>query len=624
MYEKSDYVKARLEFKNAAQIDPKYADAYRMLGLIDLKENNLRGAYGLFSKAIELNPTDLESQYQLGKILLGAGQPDKAMEKAELILKKDATHTDGLLLKGAVYVARKEFTTAIPFLDGLIAKGISKPDAFMLLASAHMQKNDAVQAEATLVKGGVANPKSIEILMALADLKVRAGKVDDAAATIKQVMTLEPKEPRHGITLAQLYWAANQQQKAQDTVKGLIAADPQDQNIRLQVAGFYLSHSKPDDAERELKEGIAAIAKNFKLRFALSELYANLNKGDLAIETLKEAMAKGKDLEKPDLIQIKTTLAKIYLIRRDLETSAKFADEVINESPKNSDAHFTKGSIYLLKGDGSKAVSEFRSVVTENPKFAQAQIRLADAHLLNKEANLALDALKTAVKADPESRELLRGMARMLMIQKDFKQAEETLNKILAKNPADLEIKSDLGDMFVRSGDLKRAEAQYAELKRKAPELPIGYVKFSELYLKQGMSDKALNELEQAYKRNPGSWRVCNDLAYLLSEKSRSAGDLDRALTLAQKAQSLSPEELNVSDTLGWVYYKKGDFKRALELISKIQAVAPGSPIVNFHLGMAQYKSGMMTEAKNSLKKSLASGEHFSGSDEAAKIMKSL
>jgi tetratricopeptide (TPR) repeat protein len=133
-----------------------------------------------------------------------------------------------------------------------------------------------------------------------------------------------------------------------------------------------------------------------------------------------------------------------------------------------------------------------------------------------------------------------------------------------------------------------------------------------------------LNELEQAYKRNPASWRVCNDLAYLLSEKSQSAASLDRALMLAQKAQTLSPEELTVSDTLGWVYYKKGDFKRALEVIAKIQAAAPGSPVLNYHLGMAQYKAGKIPEAKESLKKSLASNEQFAGRNEAEKIIKTL
>jgi hypothetical protein len=39
---------------------------------------------------------------------------------------------------------------------------------------------------------------------------------------------------------------------------------------------------------------------------------------------------------------------------------------------------------------------------------------------------------------------------------------------------------------------------------------------------------------------------------------------------------------------------------------------------------MVQYKSGKISEAKESLKKSLASGEHFSGRDEAEKTVKTL
>ncbi|MFA7060565.1 MAG: tetratricopeptide repeat protein, partial [Pedobacter sp.] len=175
LYEKADYVKAKLEFKNAVQIDPKFADPYRMLGLIDMKEGNFRGAYGLFSKAIELNPADLDAHYQIGKLLLGAGQYDKSMEKAELILKKDANHADGMLLKGAVYIARKEFNIVIPFLEEVISKGVTKPDAYMLLSSAYFQKNDAVNAESVLNKGIAVNPKSVDMLMSLADLKIRSG-----------------------------------------------------------------------------------------------------------------------------------------------------------------------------------------------------------------------------------------------------------------------------------------------------------------------------------------------------------------------------------------------------------------------------------------------------------------
>ena len=35
LYEKGDYVKARLEFKNAIQIDRRFGEAHYMLGMVD-------------------------------------------------------------------------------------------------------------------------------------------------------------------------------------------------------------------------------------------------------------------------------------------------------------------------------------------------------------------------------------------------------------------------------------------------------------------------------------------------------------------------------------------------------------------------------------------------------------
>ena len=56
LYEQADYGRARLEFKNAIQIDPKFSDGYRMLGMVELKEKNFKKAYQYLSKSIALNP----------------------------------------------------------------------------------------------------------------------------------------------------------------------------------------------------------------------------------------------------------------------------------------------------------------------------------------------------------------------------------------------------------------------------------------------------------------------------------------------------------------------------------------------------------------------------------------
>ena len=51
LYEKGEYVKARLEFKNALQIDSKFAMGHYMLGRVEMKTQNPRGAFKAFSKA---------------------------------------------------------------------------------------------------------------------------------------------------------------------------------------------------------------------------------------------------------------------------------------------------------------------------------------------------------------------------------------------------------------------------------------------------------------------------------------------------------------------------------------------------------------------------------------------
>ena len=54
LYEQGDYVKAQLEFKNALQIDPNFAEGFYWLGMIKQQEGNWKQAYGSFAKTAEL------------------------------------------------------------------------------------------------------------------------------------------------------------------------------------------------------------------------------------------------------------------------------------------------------------------------------------------------------------------------------------------------------------------------------------------------------------------------------------------------------------------------------------------------------------------------------------------
>ncbi|MDH5572146.1 MAG: tetratricopeptide repeat protein, partial [Gammaproteobacteria bacterium] len=49
-YEEGNYDKAKIEFRNVLQIDPKYAEGYYMVGLLEEKKQNYQPAFANYLK----------------------------------------------------------------------------------------------------------------------------------------------------------------------------------------------------------------------------------------------------------------------------------------------------------------------------------------------------------------------------------------------------------------------------------------------------------------------------------------------------------------------------------------------------------------------------------------------
>ena len=69
-FEKQDYRAASIQFRNAVQIDPKYADAHYQLALSDLQLQDWRSAYGELTRTLDLAPENFKAQISMGNLLL--------------------------------------------------------------------------------------------------------------------------------------------------------------------------------------------------------------------------------------------------------------------------------------------------------------------------------------------------------------------------------------------------------------------------------------------------------------------------------------------------------------------------------------------------------------------------
>jgi tetratricopeptide (TPR) repeat protein len=137
----------------------------------------------------------------------------------------------------------------------------------------------------------------------------------------------------------------------------------------------------------------------------------------------------------------------------------------------------------------------------------------------------------------------------------------------------------------------------------------------------KGDIPKAQAAYEDALKIEPRFAVAANNLAYLYSEHG---GDKERALQLAQTAKEADPDNPGISDTLGWVLYKRGVHQRALALLQESAAKLPDNPEVQYHLGMAEYKAGNKDAAKTALTRAVGSKTAFRGVDEARRTLAEL
>ena len=96
--ESKNYDKAKIEFKNVLQIDPKDADAHMQLGKVEEKRQNFPKAFSAYEKAAELRPDWIEPKARMAQFYLAQASVLKA--------RSDEKHAANVLALAQEHIER--------------------------------------------------------------------------------------------------------------------------------------------------------------------------------------------------------------------------------------------------------------------------------------------------------------------------------------------------------------------------------------------------------------------------------------------------------------------------------------------------------------------------------------
>jgi len=547
-----NYEKARVEFQNALQISPVDPEARYENGVVDEKLGKTREAAQFYQGVIDVSPAHVEARAKLARLYLIAGQPDKTLDLVEPAIAKNPNNSQLLTLRGAARLQKKDTTAALTDVERAVQLDPTNEDAVSALAGIYVSEKDFDKAQTLLEDAVKRIPSTIALRLALAQVYSSENRPADVERVLIDEIRLEPKQMAHRIRLAQFYARQNQFDAAEKVLREGIKAVPDNRDIKLSLVSFLAAHRSSETAEKELRTMIAAAPSDVEMKFALAQFYVTNHQPDLAEKVYRDVI----DAEKLDAagIAARDRLASLYAQRNDVKNTQQLVDEVLANSPRDTDALILRGDLALANKDPKSAIADLRTVLRDQPNAVGVLRTLARAHLANGESAIAEETMRRALEAAPKDAGVQLDLAQLLAQLGKVDQAKAIVAELVKEQPNNVQALDSLFRLSEGTKDFDTAKMAADAIVATEPKSPVGYVyqgvvaeqaKHNEdalrLYTRAAdMQPDALEPLQGEIrmlvnlKRVPEALTRLDDLA-AKDPKNAFAPDIKGELLLAQK-----------------------------------------------------------------------------------------
>ena len=283
---------------------------------------------------------------------------------------------------------------------------------------------------------------------------------------------------------------------------------------------------------------------------------------------------------------------------------ARFSDL----APRDARAHYLVGLALLAQTNVTEATRSFEAALSLSPSYVDPLAQLVRIDLASKRPDAAAARVQKQIAIAGDSAKLHELLGTVYLARGERARADAAFRKAIALSPRSADSFARLSDLDLAAGKYDLALAIAESSLKVDPKNMKARLTQGVAYEQKGDKKRAKDAYEAALAVNPRYSDAANNLAMLLVNEDSTSG---RALELAEMAKAASPDDPRISDTLGWVLYKRGDYKRAVGLFAEAAAKMPDEPTVEYHLGIARLKAGDAAGARDALNRALNSRSAF-------------
>jgi Tfp pilus assembly protein PilF len=381
-----------------------------------------------------------EAMNLLNSIIKAPGSPDQALaakvKLAEIsvsrrdfstaepiiaeVLQNDSRNTGALKLRAMMHLEQAQFDPAIADLREALNNQPKSPDLLLLMATAYQRsgkpelaerqyadavksadwaptvslqyvsylqnKGDPAQAEQVLVEAVGHNQRNIQILGALAQLRL-ARKNWAGALAVSEAVRATGDNP--GIA-DQIKAAATAGQNNLDpNVAGLEAAHAAAPDAIPPVAALvagYMRAGTPDKAESLLRDMLKKNPSNAQLLILLGQTQAAGGKAADAEDSFKAAIA-----QQPKEETGYSALSSFYAKQKNFAEAGNVIQAGLKERPDSLNLRLTWAGLLISKGDNDGAIDAYEAILKDQPNALLAANNLASLLVDNRSDKTSIE-----------------------------------------------------------------------------------------------------------------------------------------------------------------------------------------------------------------------------------------
>ena len=683
-FKQEQYREAILEYRNVLRLDQKEPAATRQLGLAHYQLGQFGLAFRYLTQAQQLDPDNTEVRLKLASIYVLGGRPDDATAQVEEVLKKEPGNLDALVLFAGAANTPREIDDALARLQAVQPTLGGTAKLHLALAGLYLRKQDPAGAEREFREAAAREPKSVEAHVALgnfhvsrkelpdaerefrtaadlaplgsaarvrladfyllmrrpedarrvlkqstekapdslppwrllAQLDFAEGKLDDAIKSLDTILKKSPSDVDGHLLRGRVYLARKETNNAIQEFQAVLKSEPRMPAAHYQLALAYLQSGNNQQARSELREVINTAPAQVDATMLLAELNIKSGAVQPAIEDLERVLKV-----QPQAGGAYLLLGSAYLAQKQPAKVVETGRRLVTAVPKDPRGPFLVGLGLLSQGKRPEARKEMEAALALSPGFLDPLVQLEQMSLVDQQPDAALAIARKQAALVSASAPHQMVLAGVYLSRRETGPAEAAYLKAIELNPKMAEPYRMLAALYAETNRYDQALARLGDALKARPNDAGALMLTGVIYEQKGDTAKARDAYEKVLAIDPRAAAAANNLAWIYSEHG---GDKDKALQLAQMAKEVAPDDPRVSDTLGWILYKRGIYQNALSLLKDSAAKLPDNPQVQYHLGMAYAQLGDQVNARKALNAAIGSTADFQGKDEARKTLASL